>query len=242
MKKNKINFAILSTIDNPLLYLYLRECIKYRVRNIHVICDSKLLSDKDVTILKFRIGNYLETRNIYCLKKKYPFFLVDNHNSNETLKLIKKLNISCALNAGTPRKLSKKFIKFFKNGVLNIHPGLLPYYRGCTAVEWAIYNNDKVGNTIHFMDQEYDSGPIIKKQHYKFNKNMDYKSIRTSVYKKGSQLAAKTLLKMQNGLLKISSAETQDLKKARYWKPIPKNLMQEVLCKLKNKKYKYQTI
>lgn len=242
MQSKKINFAILSTINNPLLYLYLREFIKYRIRNINVICDSKLLSDKDIDILKFRIGNYLETLDIYYLKKKYPFFLVDNHNSNETLKLMKKLNISCALNAGTPRKLSKKFIKFFKNGVLNIHPGLLPYYRGCTVVEWAIYNNDKVGNTIHFMDEEYDSGPIIKKKYYRFDKNMDYKSIRTLVYKKGSQLAAKTLLKIQNGLLKISSAKTQDLKKARYWRPIPKNLMQEVLRKLKNKKYKYQAL
>lgn len=242
MQTKKINFAILSTIDNPLLSLYLRECIKYGIRNMHVICDSKLLSDKDVSILKFRIGNYLETQNIHYLKTKYPFFLVDNHNSPETLKLIKKLNISCALNCGTPRKLSKKFINFFKNGVLNIHPGLLPYYRGCTAVEWAIYNNDKVGNTIHFMDHEYDSGPIIKKQHYKFHKNMDYKLIRTLVYKKGSELAAKTLLKMQNGLLTILSAKTQDLKKARYWQPIPKNLMQKVLRKLKNKKYKYQTL
>ena len=242
MQTKKINFAILSTIDNPLLSLYLRECIKYGIKNIHVICDSKLLSDKDVSILKFRIGNYLETQNIHYLKTKYPFFLVDNHNSSETLKLIKKLNISCALNAGTPRKLSKKFIKFFKNGVLNIHPGLLPYYRGCSAVEWAIYNNDKVGNTIHFMDQEYDSGPIIKKQHYKFDKKMDYKSIRILVYKKASELAAKTLLKMQNGLLKISSAKIQDLKKARYWKPISKNLMEEVLRKLKNNKYKYQIL
>jgi methionyl-tRNA formyltransferase len=50
-------------------------------------------------------------------------------------------------------------------GSINVHPGLLPHYRGCNPIEWAIMHDEKeVGVTIHFMDASIDTGDIILQQ------------------------------------------------------------------------------
>ena len=67
------------------------------------------------------------------------------------------------------------------NGVVNIHPGLLPKYRGCSCTEWAILNDEKIGNTAHYMDSEYDSRPIIIKESYDFKKEDNYENVRTKI-------------------------------------------------------------
>lgn len=45
--------------------------------------------------------------------------------------------------------------------ILNAHPGIIPTSRGLDAFKWAIYNNDPVGNSLHFIDENVDSGEII---------------------------------------------------------------------------------
>ena len=80
-----------------------------------------------------------------------------------------KAKVDCFLNAGTQRKLSKDFLAIASNGIINIHPGILPDYRGCSCVEWALLNNDMIGNTAHFMDLNYDTGPIIEIEKYTFS-------------------------------------------------------------------------
>ena len=127
-------------------------------------------------------------------------------------------------------------------GVINIHPGLLPFYRGCTAVEWSILNDDKVSNTAHFIDSGFDTGPIIKVEWYKFSKKATYQNIRTKVYSRGCRLAAEILFKINNNDLFIKKAKPQNNLKGKYWSPINKKNMQLVYKKIKNKKYKYQTL
>ena len=68
--------------------------------------------------------------------------------------------------------LSKKFIKNFKYKIINIHPSLLPKYKGLKTHERAIKNKDKFsGCTVHFVNERLDSGKIILKKKVKLLKS-----------------------------------------------------------------------
>lgn len=65
-----------------------------------------------------------------------------------------------------PSTLPKEFLDLFEHGVINLHCGDLPRYRGNACPNWAILNGEaSVGITIHKMDEGLDSGPIILKRH-----------------------------------------------------------------------------
>jgi len=246
--QDDVRFGFLSTIDAPLLPFLLASALTHGLRSICVICDSKLQSDKDKRIWQERTGgafDHVDGRraSIYALaKQRIPFYFVENHNDDDSFALIKALKLGCLLNAGTPRRLSAKVLDSVKHGVVNVHPGLLPKYRGASAVEWAIYNDDRVGNTAHFMSEGYDAGPIITSEWYEFQKEGDYQSIRTKVYRDGVVLAGKVLAKIQQTKMTPQNGIAQDETSARFWKPIPDDKMAVVLKKIEAQAFAYQCL
>ncbi len=143
----------------------------------------------------------------------------------DTVSLCQSLGIGCLINAGTPRKISNRILAAMPHGVVNVHPGILPEYRGCSAVEWAIYNDSQVGNTAHFMGEGYDTGPIIRTEAYEFARDADYQSIRIHVYRAGCDLAGRALSLIQDTGITPRDATMQDETKASYWDPIPAEKM-----------------
>ena len=95
--------------------------------------------------------------------KKYP----NDFNQDILLKKIKQYEIDLIVLAGYMKKISKNLIKNYKNKILNIHPSLLPKYGGKgfygMKVHEAVYANKdkKTGATVHFVDENYDTGPIL---------------------------------------------------------------------------------
>ncbi len=75
---------------------------------------------------------------------------------------LKEYKIDFVILAGFMRILSPNFIKLFSNKILNIHPALLPQFRGLNAVERALKAGVReTGVTIHFVDEGVDTGPIV---------------------------------------------------------------------------------
>ncbi len=245
---DQVSFGFLTTIDSPLLPHYLAAAQANQVKNIYVLCDAKLISEKDQRIWRERTGGFFDAGlaanpTLYGMGNlQIPFNFVDSHNSDMCLSLIKSLKINCLFNAGTPRRLSGAILGSVRHGVLNVHPGLLPAYRGCSAVEWAIYNDDKVGNTAHFMSEGYDTGPVIESEWYEFAKDADYQAIRNKVYQAGCSLAGRVLAKIQDTRMTPADAVVQDEVSARYWAPIPDATLTEVLEKISARTYKYQQL
>ena len=67
--------------------------------------------------------------------------------------------------AGWMRILSSKFIQAFKDKIINIHPSLLPKYKGLDSIQRALNNKDEVtGCTVHMVTEELDSGKILMKE------------------------------------------------------------------------------
>jgi len=78
------------------------------------------------------------------------------------VKALKKARVDFVVLAGFMRILSPAFIRAFKFKVLNIHPALLPAFKGVDAIRRAYRYGAKVtGVTVHFVDEKMDHGPII---------------------------------------------------------------------------------
>ena len=91
--------------------------------------------------------------------------------NEELFNLLLNLNADLIVLAGFMKILSKSFIKNFKGKILNIHPSLLPKYKGLNTHEKAIKNKDKYsGCTVHFVNSKLDSGKIINQKKVRIKK------------------------------------------------------------------------
>ena len=112
----------------------------------------------------------LQYANIYKIKKKV-FDFKNSLSEKKIINELKKNNINLICLAGFMKILSKNFVKNFKGKILNIHPSLLPKYKGLNTHEKAIENKDKYsGCTVHFVNSKLDSGKIINQKKVKINK------------------------------------------------------------------------
>lgn len=199
--------GILSTLDNPQLPGYLASLNATGLSDCVVICDSKRLSENQTKILFDRLGgwNIEEHFNFYIERNasSIPFYFVDNHNSSDCLALIHRLGCSFLLNAGTPRKLNRYILNSTTRGVLNIHPGSLPSYRGKNCPEWAVYYNEPVMITAHLMDSEYDQGNVLGLLEVDWRSLNNYLHFRRQVYLKSFELASKVSLELSLGKSKV---------------------------------------
>lgn len=94
------------------------------------------------------------------------------------IKIIKQINPDFVICMGW-RRIFKNGIFGLKNKIINIHPALLPDYRGYHTEPYVIMNNESHhGITAHFMDRKVDSGDIIYQEKYKINEYSTVKSLR----------------------------------------------------------------
>ena len=86
-------------------------------------------------------------------------------DEDEIIALFEAYNVDLIVMAGWMRIVSKKFVEAFPGRIINLHPSLLPKYKGLHAVEQAMKaGEDETGCTVHFVTEELDSGTIIKQQ------------------------------------------------------------------------------
>ena len=135
--------------------------------------------------------------NAYGLKyaKKYnipyKFYSYKSRNFFERncLKELKKRKIKLICLAGFMKILSKNFIKSFKHKILNIHPSLLPKYKGLNTHERVINNKEKFsGCTVHLVSEKLDSGKIIIQKIVKVNSNDSPISLSKKIIKVEHQI------------------------------------------------------
>ncbi len=109
----------------------------------------------------------------------------------------KKIKLICL--AGFMKILSKRFIKNFKGTILNIHPSLLPKYKGLNTHQRALLNNEKYsGCTVHFVNSKLDSGKIILQKKVRISKVDTPKSLAKKVLIQEHKLYPKAIRRVFN--------------------------------------------
>ena len=130
---------------------------------------------KSPIIIKMIISNNYKAKglkyaNIYKIKKKV-FDFQNTLSEKKVINELKKSDIQLICLAGFMKILSKSFINNFKGKILNIHPSLLPKYKGLNTHQRAIRNKDNYsGCTVHFVNSRLDSGEIIKQKKVRIQK------------------------------------------------------------------------
>ena len=112
----------------------------------------------------------------YAKKYNIPYKYYSSKNiklfERNCLLELKKNKIKFLCLAGFMKKLSRNFIVLFRHKIVNIHPSLLPKFKGFNTHRRAIKNNEKyTGCTVHFVNQKLDSGKIILQKKILINKN-----------------------------------------------------------------------
>jgi len=90
-----------------------------------------------------------------------PVYLVNNFHMESSIALLRDVEADLGVVLGT-NILKQSVFKVPKLGSINLHQGLAPYYRGCPAVFWELFNDEReVGLTVHFVESKVDTGEII---------------------------------------------------------------------------------
>ena len=135
----------------------------------------------------------------YNIKKKILNYKKKNLIEENLLDILKTKNINMICLAGFMKILSKNFIKNFKGKILNIHPSLLPKYKGLNAHKRVIANKEKYsGCTVHFVNARLDSGKIILQKKVKISKKESEVSLAKKILTQEHKLYPKALIKVFN--------------------------------------------
>ena len=148
------------------------------------------------------ISNKLKAKGLYYAKRyKINKKIINYQNINNAEKNIlfelKKNKISLICLAGFMKILTSNFIKKFPGKIINIHPSLLPKYKGLNTHQRAIDNNDKFsGCTVHYVNSKLDSGKIILQKKVKISKSDTVKSLSKKILIQEHKLYPKAIKKV----------------------------------------------
>ena len=135
----------------------------------------------------------------FKIKKKIFNFKDYNKAEKKILILLKKEKIEFICLAGYMRILSTGFIKKFGKKIINIHPSLLPKYKGLNTHSRAIKNKDKLaGCTVHYVAAKLDSGKIILQKKVKISARDNPASLKKKVLKQEHKLYPAAIMKIFN--------------------------------------------
>ena len=161
-------------------------------------------TSKSPISINFIISNNSKAKGLnyakkFKIKKKVLNFKNKILSEKKLLSILKINNINMICLAGFMKILSGNFIKKFKGKILNIHPSLLPKYKGLNTHKRALNNKEKYsGCTVHFVNSKLDSGKIILQKKVKIAKNETEASLAKKILAQEHKLYPQAILKALN--------------------------------------------
>ncbi len=168
----------------------MKNLIKFsKMKSSPIVVDLVLSSSKKANGIK------------YLKKKKIDFkifnFKQKDKDEKKILKILKKRKTQIICLAGFMKILSGDFVKKFNGKILNIHPSLLPKYKGLNTHKRVLTNReDFSGCTVHIVNSKLDSGKIIMQKKVRISKKDDPKSLSEKILKQEHLLYPKALKKL----------------------------------------------
>tara|TARA_B100000886_G_scaffold146726_1_gene99710 strand:- start:98 stop:679 length:582 start_codon:yes stop_codon:yes gene_type:complete len=168
----------------------MKNLIKFsKTKNSPIKVDLVISSNKKSNAIQYLKKNKIDFK-IFNFKQK-------NKDERKIFDILKNRETQLICLAGFMKILSGSFIKRFNGKILNIHPSLLPKYKGLNTHERAILNKENFsGCTVHFVNSKLDSGKIIIQKKVKINKKDDSKSLSKKILKQEHLLYPKALKKL----------------------------------------------
>jgi len=131
---------------------------------------------------------------------KIDFLILNLENRLEQEKALlelKKRKIFLICLAGYMKILPKFFIKYFKGKIINIHPSLLPKYKGLNTFSRVLKSKDKFsGCTVHYVNEKLDSGKIILQKKVAISSNENEQSLKEKIQQKEYKAYSEAIIKV----------------------------------------------
>ena len=170
----------------------LKNLIKYSKKKTSPIVIKLIISN-------FRKSKGLKYSKQFNIKKNVINFKKIKLAENKILKLLNENKINFICLAGFMKILSKRFIKKFKGKIINIHPSLLPKYKGLNTHKEVLKNKEKfTGCTVHYVNSKLDSGKIILQRKVKIKKTDSVKTLSAKVLSQEHKLYPAAINKIFN--------------------------------------------
>ena len=153
-------------------------------------------------MIDFVLSSNKNANGIHYLKKKkinFKIFDLNEKSKDEEkiLKILKKRKIRLICLAGFMKILSGSFVKKFKGKILNIHPSLLPKYKGLNTHKRVLLNKEKFsGCTVHIVNSKLDSGKIIMQKKVRIIKKDNPQTLSNRILKQEHLLYPKAVKKL----------------------------------------------
>ena len=161
-------------------------------------------SNKSPISIKLIISSHSKAKGlsygkIFKIKKRVINFKNTKIFDDKLIYILRKNQIEMICLAGFMKILSKNFIQKFNGKIINIHPSLLPKYKGLNTHKRALKNKEKYsGCTVHFVNSKLDSGKIILQKRVKISKNETEKSLTEKILIQEHKLYPKAISKIFN--------------------------------------------
>ena len=153
----------------------------------------------DLIVSNSYLAKGLRYANQFKIKKKICNFKSYKEAEKKILFSLKKEKIKFICLAGFMKILSNNFIKKFDEKIINIHPSLLPKYKGLNTHSRAIKNKDKLaGCTVHYVTAKLDSGKVILQKKIRISTNDNPTSLAKKVLKHEHKLYPAAIMKVFN--------------------------------------------
>ena len=172
----------------------LKNLIEFSLIGKSPININLVISDKK----KAKGLNYAKKFN---LKKKFYNFKNRELDEKKILLDLKKNKIKLVCLAGFMKILSKDFIQKFNGKIINIHPSLLPKYKGLKTHKRVLKNKEKFsGCTVHYVNSKLDSGKIILQKRVKVSKNDNENTLARKILREEHKLFPEAIKKIISNL------------------------------------------
>ena len=170
--------------------------------NIIEACKNNILESEVLVVVadNDKAGgiNFAKQKRIDTFVIKKSSFETIEDFDNELLKLLNISGINLVCLAGYMGILSHNFLKKWKYKIINIHPSLLPKYKGLNTHKRVIQNNEVFsGCTVHYVDKDIDSGQIIDQKKVRILQSDDKLTLQKKILKEEHKLYIKVLKQME---------------------------------------------
>ena len=135
-----------------------------------------------------------------ALEAGLPIHQPERFNSEDNLALLRETGADAAVVVAYSAKIGNRALSLFPQGWLNLHPSLLPAYRGAAPMQWALINGEtRTGLTTFFLNEEWDAGPICLQREIEIRPDEDYGALSDRCAHEGAALVIESLRAVQAG-------------------------------------------
>ena len=195
-----MNFAYLNLQDHPRGNVILQHLIKNKFIPLAIIEENSPLAIKNknsvTSVFKNSSEKFPLTQDL-ALANNIPVFQVENHNDERCENLLRELKLDLIV-LGDTRIIKKNIMNIPKIGIVNSHPGYLPDVRGNNPYIWAIVNDLPQGCSVHFIDENVDTGDLLSRELIDIKTCISYPDLLSRINNLCAKLMLDVLQKISN--------------------------------------------